>query len=134
MNFARLREIMTDLGISASMLSVTAPGCTLLYGPPAADFLQHPAAHFYTVLQPQISQAEPTTSQLPLSEIVTHPPFGFFTALPPILEDVPAALAEVSYALDLLKANGVRFYTRYGPRHTYSPQPRRHQTNLGRAQ
>lgn len=43
--------------------------------------------------------------------------FGFFAALPPILDDVDAAIAEIAFALDRLHADGVTLYTRYG--HAY---------------
>lgn len=92
---------MTDLGISTSMLSLTAPGCTILSGPPAVNL-----ARQVNESAASIRDNDPST-------------FGFFAALPPILENVPAALAEIAYALDVLKADGVTLYTRYGPGHTY---------------
>ena len=92
---------MTELGISTSILSLTAPGCTLLSGPGAVNL-----ARKVNESAASIRDSEPSS-------------FGFFAALPPILEDVPAALTEIAYALDVLKADGVTLYTRYGPGHTY---------------
>ena len=39
--------------------------------------------------------------------------YGFFASLPP-LTDVPAVIEEITYALDVLKADGVTVFTRYG--------------------
>ena len=92
---------MTELGISTSILSLTAPGCTLLSGPGAVKL-----ARAVNESAASIRDSDPSS-------------FGFFAALPPILEDIPVALAEIAYALDVLKADGVTLYTRYGHGHTY---------------
>jgi 6-methylsalicylate decarboxylase len=44
--------------------------------------------------------------------------YGFFAAMP-TLTNTAAALAEIAYALDELKADGVTLFTRYGEGHTY---------------
>jgi predicted TIM-barrel fold metal-dependent hydrolase len=44
--------------------------------------------------------------------------WGFFAALPCLL-DTEGALAEIRYTLDVLKAEGVTLFTRYGPRNQY---------------
>lgn len=44
--------------------------------------------------------------------------FGFFAALPSLL-NIKAALAEIAYTLDVLKADGVTFFTRYGDGNYY---------------
>ncbi|KAJ5118416.1 amidohydrolase family protein [Penicillium atrosanguineum] len=44
--------------------------------------------------------------------------WGFFAALPSLL-DTEGTLAEIRYALDVLKAEGVTFFTRYGPENKY---------------
>ena len=44
--------------------------------------------------------------------------FGFFAALPSLL-DTKAALEEMTYALDVLKADGVTLFTRYGEDNYY---------------
>jgi len=45
--------------------------------------------------------------------------FGFFAALPCIYSDKEAALKEIRYALDHLKADGVTLFTRYGKGNNY---------------
>lgn len=49
--------------------------------------------------------------------------FGFFASLPPLLDDIDAALEEISYALDQLGADGVTLYTRYGHDNHYLGHP-----------
>ena len=48
--------------------------------------------------------------------------WGFFAALPCLL-DTDGALAEIRYALDVLKAEGVTLFTRYGPGNQYLGDP-----------
>ncbi|TAQ84217.1 hypothetical protein B7494_g7454 [Chlorociboria aeruginascens] len=98
---ASTKALMSNLNIGTSILSLTAPGCTVLSGQPAA------------VLAREVNEsAAAIRDSDPAS-------FGFFAALPPVLDDIPAALAEIAYSLDVLKADGVTLYTRYGPGHTY---------------
>ncbi|KAL8826812.1 MAG: hypothetical protein Q9191_003570 [Dirinaria sp. TL-2023a] len=92
---------MENLNIGTAILSLTAPGCTILKGPAAATLAR----------EVNLSAASIRNSD-PLK-------FGFFAALPPILDDIEAALAEIRYALDELKADGITLYTRYGAGHNY---------------
>ncbi|KAF4631452.1 hypothetical protein G7Y89_g6678 [Cudoniella acicularis] len=96
---------MRDLNIGTAILSLTTPGCTFLSGPAAASL-----AREVNESAAAIRDADPS-----------H--FGFFAALPPLLEDVSATLAEIAYALDVLKADGVALYTRDGKGHTYLGHP-----------
>ena len=48
--------------------------------------------------------------------------FGFFASLPDI-RDSTAAIAEISYAFDYLKADGITLFTRYGPSNNYLGHP-----------
>ncbi|KAH1594735.1 hypothetical protein KXX34_001855 [Aspergillus fumigatus] len=48
--------------------------------------------------------------------------WGFFAALPCLL-DTEGALAEIRYALDILKADGVTLFTRYGSGNQYLGHP-----------
>lgn len=95
------KSVMNDQDISTTILSLTAPGCTLLSGPVAAQL-----AREVNESAAAIRDAEPSR-------------FGFFAALPPILDDMDAAVREAIHALDELHADGVTLYTRYGPGNTY---------------
>lgn len=92
---------MDKLSISTTILSLTAPGCTILKGPPAAKL-----ARAVNEEAASIRDAHPMR-------------FGFFAALPPVCDDVDATIAEIAYALDVLNADGVTLYTRYGPGNRY---------------
>lgn len=92
---------MKEQNIGTTILSLTAPGTTVLSGSPAATLAR------------QVNEyAASVRDQSPES-------FGFFAALPPILDSIPAALAEIDYALDVLRADGVTLYTRYGKNNNY---------------
>ena len=92
---------MVELGIATCILSLTAPGCTILSGIPAVKLARN-----VNESAASIRDSDPSR-------------FGFFATLPPVLDDIPATLAEIVYALDVLKADGVTLFTRYGPGHTY---------------
>ena len=48
--------------------------------------------------------------------------YGFFATVPS-LTDTQASLAEINYALDTLKADGITLFTRYGPGNKYLGNP-----------
>jgi 6-methylsalicylate decarboxylase len=48
--------------------------------------------------------------------------FSFFAALPSLFS-TEACLAEIAYALDVLKADGVTLFTRYGDGNNYLGHP-----------
>lgn len=87
--------------IGTTILSLTAPGCPLLSGPAAIQL-----AREVNESAAAIRDAEPSR-------------FGFFAALPPVLEDMDATIREAIYALEVLHADGVTLYTRYGTGNTY---------------
>lgn len=95
------KSIMASLNIGTTILSLTAPGCTILKGAAATKL-----AREVNQSAASIRDADPAR-------------FGFFAALPPILDDVEAAIAEIAFALDELHADGITLYTRYGPGHAY---------------
>ena len=94
---AASKDLMHTHGIRTSILSVTAPGCSILSGAPAAEL-----ARKINEEAVEIRKSDPYS-------------FGFFAALPPVEDDADAAIAEIAHALDELHAEGVTLYTRYGP-------------------
>jgi 6-methylsalicylate decarboxylase len=93
--------LMDSLGISTTILSLTAPGCTLLRGAAGASL-----ARAVNECAAAIRDSSPAR-------------YGFFAALPPVLDSLDAAIEEVRYALDVLAADGVTLYTRYGQANAY---------------
>ncbi len=97
---------MEDYSIDTAILSLTAPGCTIAKGEEASRLARSVNEH-----AAQIRDSNPS-----------H--FGFFAALPPLIDgensdNTAAALSEIAYALDVLRADGVTLYTRYGPGNGY---------------
>lgn len=87
-------------GIATSILSITAPGACILEGAEAA------------ALARQMNEyAANMRDKKPAS-------YSFFANLPSLL-DKELALTEMAYALDVLEADGVCLFTRYGPGHQY---------------
>ena len=80
---------------------MTAPGPTILKGAAAAKL-----ARQTNEFGASIRDEEPSR-------------FGFFATLPPLLDGVEAAIEEIRFSLDHLKADGVTLYTRYGPDNHY---------------
>jgi predicted TIM-barrel fold metal-dependent hydrolase len=91
---ARSIEDMDRGGVAAAVVSVTNPG--LWFGDPAATRRVARACNEYGA---KLVQDRPTR-------------FGLFAAMP--LPDVDAALREIEYAYDTLKADGVGLFTSYG--------------------
>lgn len=89
-------EIMGAHETETAILSVTAPGSTILQGEAAFKLCRD-------------------INEYAASLCKKHPTkFGFFAALPPLCGNLDAVLQEVAYSLDILKADGVTLYTRYG--------------------
>ncbi|HUR34603.1 MAG TPA: amidohydrolase family protein [Vicinamibacterales bacterium] len=87
-------EDMDRGGVAAAMVSITNPG--LWFGDPAQSRRLARACNEYGA---KLVQDHPTR-------------FGLFAALP--LPDADAALQEMAYACDTLKADGIGLYTSYG--------------------
>lgn len=94
-------EHMDANGTDVTILSLTAPGTSILQGPAASDL-----ARKINLEAAKIRDENPTQ-------------FGFFATLPPLAQDVEPVLKEIRYALDVLKADGVTLYTRHGTRNHY---------------
>ena len=96
---------MISQGISTAILSLTAPGCTVLKGAASAKLARAVNQHAAVIRDSSPSE------------------FGILAALPNLVDNISAALEEVAYALDELKADGVTLYTRYGPSNNYLGHP-----------
>jgi 6-methylsalicylate decarboxylase len=94
-------EDMDRGGVAAALVSITNPG--LWFGDPAQSRRLARACNDYG------------------ATLVLHHPrrFGLFAAMP--LPDVDAALAEIAYAYDTLKADGVGLFTSYGDKWLGNP-------------
>ncbi|CAA9965563.1 amidohydrolase family protein [Pyrenophora teres f. maculata] len=92
-------DFMNRNNISASILSLSAPG--LAFVKPASEA---------TVLCRWVNEYA--------AKVVTaHPTrFGFFASVPP-LDNMPACLEEIRYALDVLKADGVALLSSYSDKY-----------------
>ncbi|THV70177.1 amidohydrolase family protein [Aureobasidium pullulans] len=97
---AASESIMEQLGVKTTILSLTAPGACILEGQKSFDLARRCNEY--------------------CSELRDKSPrkWGFFAALPSLL-NTEAALAEIAYALDVLHADGVTLFTRYGTGNTY---------------
>ncbi|KAJ9144657.1 Amidohydrolase 2 [Pleurostoma richardsiae] len=92
-------------GITTAILSLTAPGACILKDRDASATLARKTNEFAAKLRD------------------AHPKkYGFFAALPNIL-DKEIALKEIEYAYDVLKADGVTLFTRYGEDNHYLGHP-----------
>ncbi|KAK0511059.1 hypothetical protein JMJ35_006611 [Cladonia borealis] len=100
-NIESSKKVMATQGIRTTILSLTAPGCTILPGEGSTSLARAVNQHAASIHDSSPSQ------------------FGFFAALPTLHENVPAAIAEAAYALDHLHADGITLYTRYGPSSNY---------------
>lgn len=96
---------MKKHGVATSVLSLTAPGaCILKNGPQAAEL-----ARKVNEFAAKLRDENPGS-------------FGLLAALPSLL-DKELAMAELEYAFDTLKADGITLFTRYGPGNHYLGHP-----------
>ncbi|PVH72453.1 putative 2-amino-3-carboxymuconate-6-semialdehyde decarboxylase [Cadophora sp. DSE1049] len=92
--------VMKRLGVKTAILSCTAPGACILAGESSFSLARQLNEYAADLRDKQSGK------------------FGFFASLPSLL-DTDAALAELAYAFDTLKADGVCLFTRYGSGNTY---------------
>lgn len=93
--------LMDRLGVAKAIVSISAPGVWLGDGAASAQLAR---------------QCNDDAARL----VAANPKrFGFFASLP--LPDVPAALAELTRALDVLKADGVVLMTNYADQYLGDP-------------
>ncbi|MCJ1345274.1 hypothetical protein MMC31_003480 [Peltigera leucophlebia] len=100
------KAILDRHSIKTAILSLTAPGTSLLKGKAAAQL-----AREVNEYGAKLRDENPSR-------------FGFFAAIPPIIDsdnhsNEGDVLNEIKYALDDLKADGVTLFTRYGPGNVY---------------
>ena len=91
---------MQKAGIQTAILSLTAPGVETVPGREAQAKLARQVYEYAAELR----DANPKS-------------VGIFAALPSL--DANGALAEIGYAFDTLKADGVTLFTRYGDGNHY---------------
>lgn len=99
-------SLNANLSIATSILSLTSPGTSIIKSNVTRARLLAREVNEYAAA---IVQARPKK-------------YGFFAALPP-LTDLCGTLTEIAYALDVLKADGVTLYTRYGDSNLYLGHP-----------
>ena len=94
-------EVHKRFGISTAIVSLTAPDACILKDREASASL----ARKVNELAAKLRDKNPTK-------------YGFFASLPNIL-DTEIALEELAYAYDVLKADGIILFTRYGEGRQY---------------
>ncbi|VUC20125.1 unnamed protein product [Clonostachys rosea] len=99
------RDINASTGVGTAILSVTAPGPTIKSNPSEAAVLARTCNEYLA----RIRDEDPRG-------------YGFFLSLPS-LYDTNSCLDEIRYGFDVLKADGVIVFTRYGDGHTYLGSP-----------
>ncbi|OGM49559.1 putative amidohydrolase family protein [Aspergillus bombycis] len=98
-------KVNKQFGIGTSILSLTAPGACILKDPEASARLARKANEYTAQLRDEKPQE-----------------YGFFASLPSLM-DKERALKELDYAYDVLKADGVVLFTRYGEDNHYLGHP-----------
>ena len=93
---------MDQLGISAQLISLTAPAVSFVKGQEARDLARTVNDYAAAAVQDQ------------------SPRFGAFAVLP--LPDIEGSLSELSYALDTLKLDGIGLLSNYDGRYLGSPE------------
>lgn len=97
---------MRDHSVGTAILSLTAPGTSILTGKAASRL-----ARSVNEEAAKIRDSDPLA-------------FGFFAALPPIIDNengdnTADVLEEIAFSLDKLHADGVTLFTSYGPDNVY---------------
>ncbi|KAE8383728.1 amidohydrolase-like protein [Aspergillus bertholletiae] len=97
---AMTQTFMKDSSITTAILSITAPGVAILAGEGGRE-LARKANEYAASLRDNSPDR-----------------YGFFAALPTLL-DVEGCLDEIRYGLDILQADGVTLFSRYGRGNSY---------------
>ncbi|PYH95516.1 2-amino-3-carboxymuconate-6-semialdehyde decarboxylase [Aspergillus ellipticus CBS 707.79] len=92
---------MQENGVRRAILSLTTPGAVIASDDESARLLARQTNEYVANIRDQYPEQ-----------------FGFLAALPSLL-DVSGTIAEIEYGLDVLKADGVTVFTRYGTENNY---------------
>ncbi|KAI9680443.1 MAG: hypothetical protein M1822_007201 [Bathelium mastoideum] len=95
------QQIGNLIGLRTTILSTTAPGPCIERDPAKATALARECNRYVAEIRDQKSSE-----------------YGFFASLPGLF-DTELVLDEIAYAFDVLKADGVTLFTRYGSGHAY---------------
>lgn len=98
-------KVNQNFGITTSILSLTAPGACILKDPQASADLARKTNEYAAKLRDEKPKE-----------------YGFLANLPSLL-DKRRALEEIAYSYDVLKADGVILFTRYGEDNHYLGHP-----------
>ncbi|KAJ5465287.1 uncharacterized protein N7458_000973 [Penicillium daleae] len=96
----RRQAFMKNSSITTTILSITAPGASVLHGEGGRQ-LARKANNYAAALRDENPDR-----------------YGFFAALPSLL-DLEGCLDEIRHSLDILKADGITLFTRYGSENLY---------------
>ncbi|KAJ5563870.1 hypothetical protein N7513_000112 [Penicillium frequentans] len=99
------QKLGTAIGNGTTILSMTAPGACIEKDAVAAAHLARASNEYAAAIR----DAHPKS-------------YGFFASLPSLL-DTKASLDEIAYSLDILGADGVLLFTRYGKDNHYLGHP-----------
>ncbi|KAM0446970.1 hypothetical protein ACHAPV_010292 [Trichoderma viride] len=99
------QKVNDKFSITTTILSLTAPGACILQDPQASANLARQANEFCAKLQDKRPNQ-----------------YSFFAALPNLL-DKELTLNEIAYAYNVLKADSVVLFTRYGKDNHYLGHP-----------
>lgn len=99
------QAVNDKFGIETTILSLTAPGACILKERKGRADLARKANEYAAKLRDEQPKK-----------------YGFLAALPSLI-DAEDAFAEIAYALDTLKADGITLFTRYGPDNHYLGHP-----------
>lgn len=97
---------MNDTGIETAILSVTAPGAGIIDSASGSAAMARRINEYAATIR----DSQPAK-------------FGFFAAVPDLVLNITAVIEEIDYALDVLKADGITLFTRYGKKHQYLGNP-----------
>jgi predicted TIM-barrel fold metal-dependent hydrolase len=103
-NLTQTQSIMKAVGTETVIFSLTAPGACIVNGTASRELARK--ANEYSA---QMKDSDPSR-------------YGFFASLPDLF-DTEGALEEIRYSMDVLKADGITLFSRYGDGPYYLGRP-----------